>query len=68
MTARGGASTAAHNTTHPFLRSPREAETKSLTNARVELGETYPHPIIALSEGRERALAASERIKPDKTR
>jgi deoxyribodipyrimidine photo-lyase len=49
-----------------FLHAPWEAEINILTNARVKLGETYPHPIIALCEGRERALAAYERIKPHK--
>jgi deoxyribodipyrimidine photo-lyase len=45
------------------LHAPWEVREEILTNARVKLGETYPHPIISLHEGRERALAAYGRIK-----
>ncbi len=45
------------------IQTPWEAGEEILTNARVTLGETYPRPIIALGEGRERALAAYGRIK-----
>ncbi len=48
-----------------FIHAPWEAEAAILTKARVVLGETYPHPIISLSEGRERALAAYRQIKGD---
>lgn len=40
------------------IHAPWAAGEEILTNARVKLGKTYPHPIILLSEGRERALAA----------
>ena len=46
-----------------FIHAPWEADAATLTNARVTLGETYPHPIISLSEGRERALAAYQKIR-----
>ncbi|OYV37180.1 MAG: deoxyribodipyrimidine photolyase [Rhodospirillales bacterium 20-64-7] len=48
------------------LHAPWEAPEEILTNARVKLGESYPHPIISLHEGRERALAAYGRIKGDR--
>ncbi len=45
------------------IHAPWEADAETLTTARVTLGQTYPHPIIALAKGRERALAAYEQIK-----
>jgi deoxyribodipyrimidine photo-lyase len=45
------------------IHAPWEAETKTLRQAKVELGKTYPLPIVSLSEGRERALAAYARIR-----
>jgi deoxyribodipyrimidine photo-lyase len=45
------------------IHAPWEAEAKTLEQAKVELGKTYPLPIVSLSEGRERALAAYARIK-----
>ena len=48
-----------------YLHAPWEADTQILTNARVTLGKTYPHPVITLEHGRNRALAAYQRIKPD---
>ncbi|MDE8344788.1 MAG: deoxyribodipyrimidine photo-lyase [Acidocella sp.] len=46
-----------------YLHCPWEADEKILTNAGVRLGRTYPHPIIPLSEGRNNALKAYERMK-----
>ena len=48
-----------------YIHAPWEADTQILTNARVTLGKTYPHPVITLEHGRNRALAAYQRIKPD---
>ncbi len=45
------------------IHAPWEAETKLLVHARVTLGKTYPHPMMTLSAGRERALAAYARIR-----
>ncbi len=45
------------------LHNPWDADEKILTNAGVRLGQTYPHPIISLSDGRNRALEAYERMK-----
>ncbi len=45
------------------IHAPWEASAGILTSARVVLGETYPHPIISLAEGRDRALAAYEKVK-----
>ena len=46
-----------------FIHAPWEAPPLILTNARVRLGESYPHPIILPEQGRDRALAAYERMK-----
>lgn len=46
-----------------YIHAPWEAERKILTDAHVNLGESYPRPMISLSEGRKRALAAYEMIK-----
>jgi deoxyribodipyrimidine photo-lyase len=46
-----------------YIHAPWEADMLTLTTARVRLGTDYPHPIIGLQEGRERALAAYGRIK-----
>jgi deoxyribodipyrimidine photo-lyase len=46
-----------------FIHAPWEAPPLILTNARVRLGENYPHPIILPEQGRDRALAAYERMK-----
>jgi deoxyribodipyrimidine photo-lyase len=48
---------------HKYIHAPWEADMLTLTTARVRLGTDYPHPIIGLQEGRERALAAYGRIK-----
>jgi deoxyribodipyrimidine photo-lyase len=45
------------------IHAPWDAPEIVLTNARVKLGETYPHPIIDLMEGRDRALAAYRKLK-----
>jgi len=45
------------------IHAPWEAESELLRHWGVELGKTYPHPIISLSEGRGRALAAYAHIK-----
>jgi len=45
------------------IHAPWEAPEAVLQQANVRLGETYPKPIISLSEGRERALAAYEAIR-----
>ena len=41
-----------------WIHRPWEAPTPVLAAAGVELGETYPHPIVDHGEGRTRALAA----------
>ena len=46
-----------------FLFSPWEADTKTLRNANVRLGETYPKPIIDHKSARQRALDAYETLK-----
>jgi deoxyribodipyrimidine photo-lyase len=45
------------------IHAPWEARPDILTSARVVLGETYPHPLVSLAEGRDRALAAYEKVK-----
>ena len=46
-----------------YLYQPWEAGPLILQEAGVNLGDTYPHPIVAHKEGRERALAAYETLK-----
>jgi deoxyribodipyrimidine photo-lyase len=46
-----------------YIHEPWTAPEIVLTNARVALGDTYPQPIIDLMQGRDRALAAYEKIK-----
>lgn len=46
-----------------YLYQPWEAGPLILQEAGITLGETYPHPIVAHKEGRERALAAYETLK-----
>ncbi|MEO1188879.1 MAG: deoxyribodipyrimidine photo-lyase, partial [Pseudomonadota bacterium] len=46
-----------------YLYQPWEAGPLILQEAGIKLGETYPHPIVAHKEGRERALAAYETLK-----
>jgi deoxyribodipyrimidine photo-lyase len=45
------------------IHAPWEADPAILAHAGVRLGETYARPIMALAEGRKRALAAYEKIK-----
>lgn len=42
----------------PHLFKPWEAPAAVLQAAGVSLGQTYPHPVVGLDKGRERALAA----------
>jgi deoxyribodipyrimidine photo-lyase len=46
-----------------YIHAPWEADVAILANAGIELGKSYPRPIVDLKEGRERALAAYGRIK-----
>ncbi|WP_296070913.1 deoxyribodipyrimidine photo-lyase [uncultured Agrobacterium sp.] len=48
-----------------YIHKPFEAPKEALKKAGVELGKTYPLPIVDHSKGRERALAAYSRIKKD---
>lgn len=48
-------------TKHLF--KPWEADSETLENAGVKLGETYPHPIVDLKKSREDALEAFQSIK-----
>jgi deoxyribodipyrimidine photo-lyase len=45
-----------------YIHAPWEADAEVLAAAKVKLGQTYPHPIISLVRGRERALAAYKQI------
>ncbi len=45
-----------------FIHAPWEADAAVLAAANVALGRDYPHPIISLDRGRERALAAYQKI------
>lgn len=42
----------------PHLFKPWEAPASVLQSAGVSLGQTYPHPVVGLEQGRARALAA----------
>ena len=46
-----------------YLFNPWEAPESVLKNARVILGNNYPHPIVNLKVSRQRALIAYEKIK-----
>jgi deoxyribodipyrimidine photo-lyase len=46
-----------------FIHNPWEADPVTLLGAGITLGRTYPNPLIGLNVGRDRALAAYERIK-----
>jgi len=46
-----------------FLHKPWEAPSKALEAAGIELGKTYPKPIVDHKTARHRALAAFEKIK-----
>ncbi|MCQ0988940.1 DNA photolyase family protein [Jiella sp. LLJ827] len=45
------------------IHAPWEADQKTLEEAGVALGETYPKPIVDHGEARERALAAYDEVK-----
>ncbi len=45
-----------------YVHAPWEADAPVLAAANVTLGQNYPHPIISLARGRERALAAFKQI------
>nr|WP_294516532.1 deoxyribodipyrimidine photo-lyase [uncultured Rhodopila sp.] len=46
-----------------YIHAPRDAPAETLARAGIRLGETYPHPIVDLAEGRARALDAYNRIR-----
>ena len=46
-----------------FIHEPWEAPRETLEDAGVELGKDYPEPIIEHKKGRERALAAFDKVK-----
>ncbi|MEO0919103.1 MAG: FAD-binding domain-containing protein, partial [Pseudomonadota bacterium] len=46
-----------------FIHKPWEAPSKILQFAGVELGETYPHPIVDHKQARERALDAYQTMR-----
>lgn len=46
-----------------YLFTPWEAPEKILSDAGIQLGKTYPKPIVNLKESRERALAAFSNLK-----
>ena len=46
-----------------WIHKPWEASADVLGNAGVELGKTYPHPIVVHSEARARALKAVQQIR-----
>jgi deoxyribodipyrimidine photo-lyase len=46
-----------------WIHQPWKAPARDLTNARVYLGSTYPHPIVDHLEARSRALNALQRTK-----
>ncbi|WP_233353144.1 cryptochrome/photolyase family protein [Henriciella mobilis] len=46
-----------------YLHAPWTADPETLKRAKVDLGTTYPKPIIDHAEGRERALTAWEALK-----
>lgn len=46
-----------------FVHAPWTAPAEVLRGAGVHLGKTYPHPIVPLTEGRERALAAFKTMR-----
>lgn len=45
------------------IHEPWSADASTLEAAGVRLGETYPYPVIEHKKGRERALAAFEKVK-----
>jgi deoxyribodipyrimidine photo-lyase len=50
-----------------FIHAPWEADAQVLTAAKIKLGSSYPHPIISLERGRERALTAFKKLTASRT-
>ena len=50
-----------------YLFNPWEAPALILKEAQVELGTTYPHPIVDLKQSRELALSAFQSLKREKS-
>jgi deoxyribodipyrimidine photo-lyase len=48
-----------------FLHAPWDAPPAELARAGITLGKTYPMPVIALDEGRDRALAAFRQVRAE---
>jgi deoxyribodipyrimidine photo-lyase len=48
---------------HKHIHQPWDAPAAVLKAAGITLGRDYPHPLVALDEGRARALAAFDKIK-----
>ncbi len=48
-----------------WIHRPWEASEKALKEAGIELGDTYPRPIIEHQEGREQALEAYDELKEE---
>jgi deoxyribodipyrimidine photo-lyase len=48
---------------HSFIHKPWEAPPSVLRSAGIELGETYPHPIVPHGPARERALEAFRSLR-----
>ena len=48
---------------HRHIHQPWDAPAAVLEAAGITIGRNYPHPIVALDEGRARALAAFDKIK-----
>lgn len=46
-----------------FVHRPWEADEEVLSGAGIELGEGYPYPVVDHKKGRERALAAFDKVK-----
>ena len=45
------------------IHAPWEAPDEELAKAKIRLGKSYPRPIVALAEGRDRALAAFRALR-----
>jgi deoxyribodipyrimidine photo-lyase len=46
-----------------YIHAPWKAPARMLKQAGITLGETYPHPIVDLNEGRNRAMAALSTVR-----
>jgi deoxyribodipyrimidine photo-lyase len=49
-----------------YIQAPHRAPAEALASARIELGKTYPEPIVSHAIAREVALEAFERIKANR--